>query len=160
MADPISFKIKNVNNLLWNFRQSHPGISVQPGQVFPTDRQGTLVEIDALPAGASVDNIFYFNSPTAGKFLQRVIDGVIRATQCGVYPGSDQTSKLQTAFNNAGIKLIVLDNPEGSAITINGTLTIPSGKVLAFKNGNKLEGTGTIKGKSPRMNVPIFYLLH
>jgi hypothetical protein len=124
-----------------------PGMSIQPGQAFPTDRQGTLVEIDALPSGATVDNIFYFNSPTAGKFLRRVIDGAIRAAQCGVYPGSDQTAKLQTAFNNAGIKLIVLDYPEGSAITINGTLTIPSGKVLAFKNGNKLTGTGTIKGK-------------
>lgn len=124
-------------------------LSVQPGQAFPTDRQGTLVEIDALPPGATVDNIFYFNSPTAGLFLQRVFDGPVRAAHCGVYAdGTDQTSKLQAALNHPDINEIMFDYATASPIVINGSLTVPTNKVLSFQSGNYLSttGSGTISG--------------
>jgi hypothetical protein len=125
-------------------------LSIQPGQAFPTDRQGTLVEIDALPTGAAVDNIFYFNSPTAGLFLKRVFDGPVRAAHCGIYAdGTDQTTKLQTALNHPDITEIVFDYSETSPVVINGSLSVPSNKVLSFKNGNYLTTTaaGSVSGQ-------------
>lgn len=124
-------------------------LTLQSAQFFPdnNDRQGSLVEISSLPGGASVDNIFYFNSSNPGKYLRRVIDGTIRAAWCGVYgDGTDQTTKLQAAFSHADIYEVVFDYSEPVNITINGTLTIPSGKRLTFKNGNRFIGTGTITG--------------
>src|SRR5688572_18461152 len=102
--------------------------TTQPAEFFPDDRQGTLVEIDSL-GGASVDGIFYFNSPTSGKYLKRVIDGPIRAIQCGVYsPGhpsftsaADNATNLQAAVSHADIMEVVFDEPAGGDIPITGT---------------------------------------
>jgi hypothetical protein len=124
-------------------------LTLQSAQFFPenNDRQGTLVEISSLPGGASVDGIFYFNSSNPGKYLRRVIDGPIRAAYCGIYGnGTDQTTKLQAAFNHPDIYEIEFDYSEPVNITINSTLTIPTGKRMSFKNGNRFIGTGTITG--------------
>ncbi|MBO9561674.1 MAG: hypothetical protein J7621_02835, partial [Niastella sp.] len=119
----------------------------QNAQVFPNDRQGTLVELSALPGGASVDNIFYFNGATAGTYLKRIFDGPVRAAHCGIYgDGTDQTSKLNTAFAHAGITEIVFDYAAGADIVVSGTVTIPAGKRLVFRSGNKLTGSGTVNG--------------
>jgi hypothetical protein len=122
-------------------------LTTQPGQVYPDDRQGTFVEINALPSGAIIDNIFYFNSPNSGKYLKRVIDGVMRAAYCGIYPdGTDQSAKLQAAIDSNKIQEIVFDYPGGGVIIINGTVNVPQGKVIRFEAGNRLSGTGTING--------------
>ena len=84
----------------------------QPSDAYPTDREGTFVEIDTLPSGASVDNIFFFDSPNAGNFLQRVITGTIRAANCGIYQSNSaslNTARMNAAFNLAGITAIVFD---------------------------------------------------
>ncbi|MGN6421433.1 MAG: glycosyl hydrolase family 28-related protein [Pseudobacter sp.] len=124
-------------------------LTSQDAQVFPNDRQGTLVELSALPSGATVDNIFYFNSTTPGKYLKRVIDGPIRAVYCGVNPANTSAvnaANLQAALNHAGINTIVFDFSKASDIKIEGTITVPAGKVLSFEAGNRLTETATIEG--------------
>lgn len=126
-----------------------PSYTLQIGQLFPDndDRQGSLVEIDALPPGASVDNIFYFNGTAVGQYFRRVIDGPIRAAYCGILPdGSNMTTALQDALNHADITTIVFDYSWPADIVINGTVTVPAGKVLEFKMGNRITGTGTVTG--------------
>jgi len=120
----------------------------QPGQAFPSDRQGTVVEISNLPPGKSVDNIFFFNSPNAGNFLERVIDGPFRAVWAGIYAdGTDQTAKLNTLLTNPNVKYVIFDQIASSAvIVISGLVTVPAGVTFEFKNGNILGGTGTING--------------
>lgn len=116
---------------------------------FPVDTQGVLVEISSLPGGASVDDIFYFNSPNAGKYLKLIINGPIRAANCGVKAANSaatNSSRLQAAFNNAGVREIVFDEPAGTAIPLTGTITIPVGKVLTFKQSNRITGTCTLSG--------------
>ncbi len=55
-------------------------------------------------------------------------------------PQTDQTSVLQSAFNSKVNTVII------SATTIvNGTLTIPEGKILKFEGG-KITGKGIING--------------
>lgn len=112
----------------------------EPGQAFPMDREGTLVELDALPPGTSVDNIFYFNSPNSGKFLSRVIDGTIRAAYVGVSPANSgivNQTRLNAAFSNAGINEIIVDFNAGAEILISGTVNCQN-KVLKFRRGNTL----------------------
>lgn len=116
---------------------------------FPVDTQGVLVEIDALPGGASVDNIFYFNSPTSGKFLKLVINGPVRAANCGVKAANSaatNSTNLQAAFSHAGVKEVIFDEPAGAAISLTGTITIPAGKVITFGPGNRITGTCTLSG--------------
>lgn len=121
----------------------------QDAQVFPDDRQGTLVELNALPSGATVDNIFYFNSTTPGKYLKRVIDGPIRAAYCGINPANSSAvnaANLQAALNHSNITTIVFDFSKVSDIRIEGTITVPAGKVLSFEAGNRLTETATVNG--------------
>ncbi|HEY0611872.1 MAG TPA: glycosyl hydrolase family 28-related protein, partial [Chitinophaga sp.] len=118
-------------------------LTVQPGQAFPTDRQGTLVEIDALPAGATVDKIFYFSSPTSGKYLKRVINGKMRAAELGIYPsntGAVNSTILNAAFSNAGINEIVFDYGSNVDVEIvfNGTID-GMGKKMTIRKGTILD---------------------
>lgn len=55
----------------------------------------------------------------------------------------DQTKSIQSAFNNASTKTVVI---EASDVVINGTLNIPEGKFIEIKNGFKIKGSGTING--------------
>jgi len=57
--------------------------------------------------------------------------------------GSDQTSILQSAFNDAAVSTVLINS---SDIVINGTLNIPPGKMFRFENGFKLKGKGIING--------------
>jgi hypothetical protein len=57
--------------------------------------------------------------------------------------GTDQTSALQTAFNNAAYQGIIMDFQGGGTITINGTLNC-QGKTIVFRRGSMFNGTGTI----------------
>ena len=133
-------------------------VTLQSDQVFPDNNnvQGTLVELSELPGSMSVDNIFYFNSATAGKYYRRVIDGPVRAMHCGIYPdGADKTTVLNNALAHPEVWEIVFDYsdvvnssgiPDLNEITISGTVNVPAGKVLTFRNGCKIIGDGTING--------------
>jgi hypothetical protein len=137
----------------------YPSISLtsQNGDVFPESSnfpdvenyQGSFVEVTSLPTGASVDNIFYFNGSSAGNYFKRVIDGPIRAAQCGIFgTGSDMSAQLHAAANHADIQEIVFDYPGGASINIGNAqaVSIPAGKILRFEAGNMLTGTGTVSG--------------
>ncbi len=54
---------------------------------------------------------------------------------------TDQTGTLQNAFNTSNINTILIT----SNTIVNGTLTIPEGKILKFEGG-KFTGKGTING--------------
>jgi hypothetical protein len=110
--------------------------------IYPDNRQGTLALIPSLPPGASVDDLFYFS--VSGDYYERVIDGPFRAVCANIVPGSDQTTLLQTVLNDSRISTLLFDIPGGASITVNGSLTIPAGKVIQFTNENILTGTGTI----------------
>ena len=121
----------------------------EPGQFFPNDRQGTMVEIDALPPGAAVDNIFYFNSPNTGKFLKRVIDGIIRAAYCGIYPtnsAADNSTRFAAAVINSSIRTIAFDDPGGGTFNFSGTINIPNNVHIQFQEGNIWGGSAVING--------------
>jgi hypothetical protein len=71
----------------------------------------------------------------------------VRAAHCGIYgDGTDQTTKLNTAFAHAGITEIEFDYSGGANILVSGTVTIPAGKRMVFRRGNKFTGSGTING--------------
>lgn len=57
--------------------------------------------------------------------------------------GADQTATLQGAFNSPGYNTVLINS---SDIIINGTLTIPQGKILKIEQGFKIMGHGTING--------------
>ncbi len=62
---------------------------------------------------------------------------------------TDQTASLQTAFNDPDVQTVWFSNKTNSGtalFVINGTLTIPVGKVLKFEAGNRLIGHGIITG--------------
>jgi hypothetical protein len=83
----------------------------------------------------------------SGQKRVTVIEGVLSAEAVEVYAdGTDQTTKLNTAFAYSNVYAIHLNNPKGGDYTINGTLTIPAGKHLVFNPGCKLIGTGTVSG--------------
>ncbi|MGB8192954.1 MAG: hypothetical protein WCF67_13585, partial [Chitinophagaceae bacterium] len=127
-----------------------PTFTSQPAQAFPDydDIQGTLVELDTLPSGVSVDDIFYYNSPTSGKYLQRVIDGPYRAVWAGIVGGGgNQATKLQAVASHPDINEILFDDPRGAVITLNSaTITIPETTILRFAQGNMLTGDAIIDG--------------
>ncbi|MBO9635267.1 MAG: hypothetical protein J7578_19305 [Chitinophagaceae bacterium] len=110
--------------------------------IYPENRQGTLAKIIALPPGTSADGIFYFS--VNGEYYERVIEGVYRACWANIIAGSDMTTLIQTVINDARVKTLLFDDPGGVSIIVNGTLSIPAGKVIAFANGNTLTGTGTV----------------
>jgi len=110
----------------------------EPAQFFPDDRQGTMVEIDTLPSVASVDDIFYFNSPTSDKYLARVIDGSMRAAYCGIYTansGSVNATRLSDAANHPLIRTIIFDDPTGGVFSFSGIVSIPENVRIEFKEG-------------------------
>ncbi|MEO9147682.1 MAG: glycosyl hydrolase family 28-related protein [Ginsengibacter sp.] len=59
--------------------------------------------------------------------------------------GGDQTSVLQSAFNNSSIRTVLINSAD---VIINGTLNIPQGKFIEIENGFRLKGTGIINGGS------------
>jgi hypothetical protein len=53
----------------------------------------------------------------------------------------DQTASLQKAFNDPANKLFIIS----SAVIINGTVTVPTGKIIKFEGG-RFGGKGIING--------------
>lgn len=89
------------------------------------------------------DGVFIFND---GVQNWEIINkkGPYVARLGGILPSlPDATSSLQLILNNSEVTEVVFD--EGD-ITINGTLTVPSGKILTFQNNGRLIGSGTVNG--------------
>lgn len=112
--------------------------------IFPSDIEGTLIEV---PNGPTIDNINYFAN--GGKTYKRVINGIIRATEVGLLAtGADQTTRLQEVLNSTAVKVLKFDNDKNTSTdyTINGVVTVPTGKTIKFEGNNRLIGVGTIQG--------------
>lgn len=109
------------------------------------DRGQFLREVTSFPIGVTNDGVIGFTID--GKNYVRVKKGsTFQSEEIGIWAnGSDMTARLQSRLDHASVKQIVFD-AEGGAITINGTVNVPSGKKLTFKNGTSLTGTGTING--------------
>lgn len=107
-----------------------------------TDRQGMWYKVaDATPA----DGIFVIQ--VGAEKFQKVIEGPIRARDCGIYANAvDHTAKFSAAINNAAVKEIHFDDAEGGTFVINGAVSIPAGKRIRVTEGNLIGGTGTITG--------------
>jgi hypothetical protein len=122
-------------------------IGAIPG--FPDNAQGTLVPIPALPDGATVDEIFYFQITVEGTqgYYKRVLNGPIRATECLIVGDgeTDNTERLQAVLD-AGVTTLIFDDPVNTEYVIEDEVTVPSGVTLVFANGNYLSGAGTLNG--------------
>ncbi len=98
---------------------------------FPEDVEGTLVQITALPAEATVDNVLYFQKD--GSFYRRIKTGKFRAKDVAILnDGTSQTARIAVVLAHASVKELIFD--EGD-VTITGTLNGVEGKKLVFQNG-------------------------
>lgn len=103
-----------------------------------------FVEVDTIPGGYSNDGIFY--KTVSGKHYKIANDGAIRAVKAGVlFDGTDQTARINTILAHADVHELFFD-AYNKSITISGTVTVPAGKKLIFKNKCKLVGAGTVSG--------------
>jgi hypothetical protein len=103
---------------------------------FPDNTGGTMY----VDNTATVDNIWVFAK--GSDKVRRQADGVYRiAWRVGNNPTGDQTARVQGVLDHSTVKDVVFDK---GPVQIDGTLTVPDGKTLVFKNGCKLTGTGTI----------------
>ena len=66
---------------------------------------------------------------------------------------TDQTNVLQTTFNSSNVNTVLIN----ANTIVNGTLTIPEGKILKFEGG-KITGKGTINGGIIEANYQSFIL--
>jgi hypothetical protein len=108
------------------------------------NQDAIYVEVDSIPAGWSNDGIFY--KTTGGKNYKIANDGNIRALNAGVLAnGTDQTSRINTILSNAKVRVLIFD-AYNSSITISGTVTVPTGKIVVFANDCKIIGSGTWTG--------------
>jgi len=110
------------------------------------DRGIFLRKVDSFPPGVTDDGVTgYFIDGENYVVVNK--ESTFKNSEVGIWPdGSDMTTRLQQRLNNSAIKEIEFDVSGGGSIIINGTLTVPTGKVLSFKPGTKLTGTGTING--------------
>jgi hypothetical protein len=109
----------------------------------PGNTGGVMVQVDdATPA----DNVFVFSSGGYKFQWTQNFKGVYYLSQARVLgtDATDKTSILQAVLDHASVKTVVLDAQQ--IVTINGSLTVPSGKVISFTAGSRFAGSGTITG--------------
>lgn len=107
---------------------------------YPTDRGGEWKQVDS---GTSTDGVFTVSDSGGQKWqLTYASREPYYARYAGCHGVGDKTSLLQTALNNASISKVVID----TVFDVNGTLTIPSGKVIEFVKQGRLTGSGTVTG--------------
>lgn len=105
----------------------------------PNDTNGQLVQVlDSTP----VDNITTFYGPS-GSVWKRVTENKVFRASWAIVGSADCTARLQSIFNMASVGTVLFDVQD---YTINGSLSIPSGKILEFKDSGRIVGTGTITG--------------
>jgi hypothetical protein len=120
-------------------------MSVASG-AFIQDRGNIMMQVAAFPAGYSNDGVFGYDDGT-NKWIALELNGIVPCRNAGIYAnGSDMTTKLNTILSSSNVKGVKFDIKGGGAITISGTVTVPSGKYLIFENGTYLTGIGTING--------------
>ncbi len=113
---------------------------------FIQDRGTVMMQVGAFPTGYSNDSVYGYDDGV-NKWISLELDSIISCRRAGIYAnGSDMTSKLNTILSNSNVKGIKFDVKGGGAITISGTVTVPSGKYLIFEPGTYLSGVGTISG--------------
>ncbi len=113
-----------------------PGLDTIADIGLPSKEGGVVVAVDPSTV---VDNVFTFVD-AGGKKWKRQADGVFRAAWIVTSTG-DQTARLQAALDDSRVNEIIFDK---GGVQINGTLTVPNGKVISFKNAAQLTGTGNI----------------
>lgn len=91
------------------------------------------------------DNVYLKKSTGFWGFFQALSTGGLayQATTLGIGTSGDETSDINTALGLSAISEIIFDVGD---YTVSGTVTIPAGKRLTFKNGARLIGSGTING--------------
>jgi hypothetical protein len=73
-------------------------------------------------------------------------DGLVRASSVGILAdGTDQTNNINAILSLPNVFAIHFDT-FGSDIMVAGTVTVPSEKILAFRNNCRLVGMGRIDG--------------
>lgn len=108
---------------------------------FPDDTGGTLVEAEVSDV---VDNIFVFTSDTSSTSkVKRILEDPSVYKTIYLNPTlSDHTSLVNQILSLSLIKTLEISSP----ITLTGTVTVPTGKVLSFRKGGYVNGTGRITG--------------
>lgn len=114
-------------------------LTVNTSAGFPDNLGGTLVNV---PSGTA-DEIFIYND--GGNLWKRVLDSGFKVYKSSWLKTStapaDLTARFNTMIADARVEIVEID----ADITLNGTITVPTGKSLRFKNG-KILGTGTLNG--------------
>lgn len=115
-------------------------------------------EVDEFPDGITNDGIMGFTID--GKnFIRNSISNIFRSVETGIYAdGTNMRVRLETVLNSSFVKVLEIDSGGTGSITLNGTVNIPSGKILRFLNGTKFTGTYTLSGGiiDANPNDPIF----
>jgi hypothetical protein len=110
-----------------------------------TDRQGLWDKIALADVpGGTPDGVFYIQ--VGSEYFTKIIDGSVRASQCGIYAnGTNMSAKIQAALNHPSVYELIFDIYNAD-VTMTGTVSVPSEKVLVFKNKCKIIGNGTFTG--------------
>lgn len=106
---------------------------------FPSNLEGVMYED---PTIGTVDNIWTMTANS--KKWRRHPDSTYRAVwRIGKNPSGSQTERIQALYDNALIHEVVFDR---GPVTMNGTLNIPAGKKMVFRDNGSIDGTVTING--------------
>jgi hypothetical protein len=113
--------------------------------LFVADNYDALLpQVDAPRTGKTVDDINY--STKSGKTYKLTHDGRVRAVKVKIkFDGTDMTSRINTVLASPDVHELIFDVIDAGC-TVSGTVTVPTDKVLVFRNNCKLVGSGTIAG--------------
>jgi hypothetical protein len=103
----------------------------------------TLYYDGTAMSDAKCDGVIYRKVGT--EYFRRNFSGVVNAAWYNIVgDGTGKTSALSTLLNLAHIRVVEFSSIDLQDILITGTLTIPAGKELRFRNGCRLVGSGTV----------------
>jgi hypothetical protein len=104
----------------------------------------------SVPAGdARLDaTIIKHNTVTAGVFRRIFEDGMADVKWYGAVGNgtTNDSAAIQKAVNASDIVTVIFDNNKATDFLVNTNITVPPGKVLKFRKGNRLTGTAIITG--------------
>lgn len=93
-----------------------------------------------MPAGTVPDDVMTFDDGTGDVYAIVDQKAPYIARYGGVFPGSDQTARLNAIAADSRVNEIVLDAGD---ITISGNFVMSPTKKITFRNDARLVGTGT-----------------
>lgn len=114
------------------------------GYYDPGDMGGGSFYLDKSSSATAVTGLIIQSSNVAGsgRWFRNLESTVYNAAWFGIKAdGTDQTSNINTALGITQVKELLFDF-DGD-VTITGTVTVPSGKKLIFRNGCKLKGSAS-----------------